>query len=463
MSLERLSHSACTGGSVMNEERKGLLRAAPPTDRRMSRGSFLCVLTVLGVFLLLVLTTNVGALFDVLHVDGTTHRELLPTDYVLVTGGAGFVGFHLSSRLKRDGIRVLAIDNMNPYYSTALKAARAALLRKRGIELIEGDVCDSELLARLFTQHRFTHVAHMAAQAGVRYSLTNPQSYIRQNLQCFVALLETHRLFPRTKLIYASSSSVYGSNAKAPFSELDRVDSPNSLYAASKKANEAIAHVYHGLYRIPARPIPRLAHAHTPARRAPRRASRHTTAAPPTPTHPPRCRRPTRRICRLAYLPQVTGLRFFTVYGPWGRPDMAYFSFTHRISKGLPIKARARASRLRLRLRWQTCRPPRPGPYPARFHWLPRPAGLWPWHAAARLYVRRRHRRRHRRGARARRRRGGLQSGAPPPLCPTPWLRAWCGVRAGLDAWDGPGSGPHRTRPRRRRRHANRATTAPRA
>lgn len=242
-------------GSPLNEERKGLLRAAPSTERKMNRGSFLCVLTVLGVFLLLVLTTNVSAVFDVLHAESTPHRELLPTDYVLVTGGAGFVGFHLSSRLKRDGIRVLAIDNMNPYYSTALKAARAALLRKRGIELIEGDVCDSELLARLFAQHRFTHVAHMAAQAGVRYSLTNPQSYIRQNLQCFVALLETHRQFPKTKLIYASSSSVYGSNTKAPFSELDRVDSPNSLYAASKKANEAIAHVYHGLYRIPVRPI----------------------------------------------------------------------------------------------------------------------------------------------------------------------------------------------------------------
>jgi len=151
--------------------------------------------------------------------------------------------------------------------------------------VVEGDVCDDELLLKLFKQHGFTHVAHLAAQAGVRYSLSNPQSYIRQNLQCFISLLETHRQFPKVKLIYASSSSVYGSNTKAPFSETDRVDSPNSLYAASKKADEAIAHVYHGLYHIP-----------------------------------------------------VTGLRFFTVYGPWGRPDMAYFSFTHRISKGKPIK-----------------------------------------------------------------------------------------------------------------------------
>ena len=114
-------------------------------------------------------------------------------------------------------------------------------------------MCDAELLARLFAQHGFTHVAHLAAQAGVRYSLSNPQSYIRQNLQCFVALLETHRQFPKVKLVYASSSSVYGSNTKTPFSEADRVDSPNSLYAASKKADEAIAHVYHGLYRIPVR------------------------------------------------------------------------------------------------------------------------------------------------------------------------------------------------------------------
>ena len=217
--------------------------------------SWMYVVFGLGFFLVFVLTTNMSAILEVLHVESAPLLELRSTDRVLVTGGAGFVGFHLSTRLKRDGVSVLAIDNFNPYYSTSLKRARAALLRKRGVEVVEGDVCDGALLASLFSERGFTHVAHMAAQAGVRYSLSNPQSYIRQNLQCFVALLETHRQFPKVKLVYASSSSVYGSNTKAPFSELDRVDSPNSLYAASKKANEAIAHVYHGLYRIPVRPI----------------------------------------------------------------------------------------------------------------------------------------------------------------------------------------------------------------
>jgi len=212
-------------------------------------------------------------------------KQLARSSVILVTGGAGFVGFHLSLRLHREGCRVVALDNFNPYYSTALKRARAEQLQLKGIEVVEGDMCDPGLLGKLFDLHRFTHVASMAAQAGVRYSLTNPQSYIRSNLECFVTLLETLRSSPHVPLVYASSSSVYGANQKAPFSESDRVDSPNSLYAATKKANEAIAHVYHGLYGIP-----------------------------------------------------VTGLRFFTVYGPWGRPDMAYFSFTHRIAEGLPIQ-----------------------------------------------------------------------------------------------------------------------------
>ena len=211
----------------------------------------------------------------------------LPADstIVLVTGGAGFVGYHLCSRLAAEHIRVIALDSFTPYYSPALKRARAASLRKMGVEVVEADLCDEEGLRALITSRGVTHVASMAAQAGVRYSLSNPQSYVRSNLQCFISLLEALRAMPHVPLVYASSSSVYGANTKAPFSEADRVDSPNSLYAATKKANEAIAHVYHGLYGL-----------------------------------------------------RVTGLRFFTVYGPWGRPDMAYFSFTRRIELGLPIQ-----------------------------------------------------------------------------------------------------------------------------
>ena len=204
---------------------------------------------------------------------------------VLVTGGAGFVGYHLALRLKKDGFNPILLDNFTPYYSLELKRVRAKRLKAAGIELVEGDLCDEELLDKLFEKHRITHVASMAAQAGVRYSLSNPQSYMRSNLQCFISLLEALRRNPDIILVYASSSSVYGANTKAPFSEEDRVDSPNSLYAATKKANEAIAHVYHGLYGI-----------------------------------------------------RVTGLRFFTVYGPWGRPDMAYFSFAHKIANGKPIE-----------------------------------------------------------------------------------------------------------------------------
>jgi UDP-glucuronate 4-epimerase len=179
----------------------------------------------------------------------------------------------------------VALDSFTPYYSPELKRARAQRLRDAGIEVVEGDLCDEARLVALIAQHGVTHIASMAAQAGVRYSLSNPQSYVRSNVQCFISLLEALRATPHVPLIYASSSSVYGSNTKAPFAESDRVDSPNSLYAATKKANEAIAHVYHGLYGL-----------------------------------------------------RLTGLRFFTVYGPWGRPDMAYFSFTRRIEQGLPIQ-----------------------------------------------------------------------------------------------------------------------------
>eukprot|EP00123_Amoebidium_parasiticum_P014079 comp22315_c0_seq1/m.33153 comp22315_c0_seq1/g.33153 ORF comp22315_c0_seq1/g.33153 comp22315_c0_seq1/m.33153 type:complete len:425 (-) comp22315_c0_seq1:192-1466(-) len=203
---------------------------------------------------------------------------------VLVTGAAGFIGMHLALQLTKRGNDVVGLDNFNSYYDTELKRDRAYELHKEGIPIVKGDVCDRELLVELFRKHRFTHVAHMAAQAGVRYSLKDPLAYVRSNVQCFVTLLEVVRTFPGVKVVYASSSSVYGRNTKVPFSVSDPIDLPSSLYAATKKANEDIARVYHNLYKIP-----------------------------------------------------LTGLRFFTVYGPWGRPDMAVYDFTEKMFAGKPI------------------------------------------------------------------------------------------------------------------------------
>ena len=203
----------------------------------------------------------------------------------MVTGAAGFIGHHLALRLHERGDQVIGYDNFNDYYDPNLKRARAKRLQEKGIPVIQGDICDSNALDQLFSKHTFTHIVHLAAQAGVRYSLENPQAYVTANLQGFVSMLELCRQQPHIPFIYASSSSVYGLNSKMPFSEKDPTDSPVSLYAATKKSNEVLAHSYHHLYGIP-----------------------------------------------------VTGLRFFTVYGPWGRPDMAYFAFTKAVLEGTPIK-----------------------------------------------------------------------------------------------------------------------------
>jgi len=206
---------------------------------------------------------------------------------ILVTGGAGFVGFHLTQRLAKDGFKVVVIDDFNPYYSPALKRDRAAQLTSAHpglVTVLDQDLCDGDKLEKLIDNEQVTHVVSLAAQAGVRYSLQQPAAYMRANVRCFLSLLEVLRDRRAVKLVYASSSSVYGANKEAPFSESQRVDTPNSLYAATKKSNEAFALVYHKLYNISA-----------------------------------------------------TGLRFFTVYGPWGRPDMAYFSFAHKMTKGEPI------------------------------------------------------------------------------------------------------------------------------
>ena len=206
--------------------------------------------------------------------------------YIIVTGSAGFIGFHLSSRLLSEGYSVIGIDNFNDYYSVELKEARAEQLRKHP-EFIEKrvDICSLDDLEKIFNEYKISHVCNLAAQAGVRYSLTNPHVYEQSNLAGFLNILEMCRHFNVPRLVYASSSSVYGGNTKMPFSESDRVDTPVSLYAATKKANELMAHCYSHLYGF-----------------------------------------------------QTVGLRFFTVYGPWGRPDMAMWLFAEAIKTDKPIK-----------------------------------------------------------------------------------------------------------------------------
>ena len=207
---------------------------------------------------------------------------------VLVTGAAGFIGFHTSAALLRRGERVIGVDNVNDYYSVALKRARLAeLADKPGFEFHCLDLAERGALATLLASHKdVDRVIHLAAQAGVRYSLTHPHAYIAANIQGHLEVLEACRHQANFKhLVYASSSSVYGGNTKIPFAISDRVDTPLSLYAATKKADELMTHCYAHLYRIP-----------------------------------------------------TTGLRFFTVYGPWGRPDMAAWLFTDAILAGKPIQ-----------------------------------------------------------------------------------------------------------------------------
>ncbi|WP_137919877.1 NAD-dependent epimerase [Hydrogenophaga sp. 2FB] len=206
--------------------------------------------------------------------------------HILLTGAAGFIGAHTAQRLLARGDTVLGIDSLNDYYDVALKRARLApLLQQPGFAFEQVDVADREGMAKLFATHRFDAVIHLAAQAGVRYSITHPMAYLDSNLAGFGHILEGCRAQKPRHLVYASSSSVYGGNTKMPFEETDAVDHPVSLYAATKKANELMAHTYSHLYGLP-----------------------------------------------------TTGLRFFTVYGPWGRPDMAYFSFTRAVLEGRPIQ-----------------------------------------------------------------------------------------------------------------------------
>src|SRR3982751_2105483 len=204
---------------------------------------------------------------------------------ILVTGCAGFIGFHVAQRLLQRGEQILGLDNVNPYYDVRLKEARLEQLQQsKEFQFERLDLADRPAMASLFERYPIRRVVHLAAQAGVRYSLTNPHAYIDSNLTGFTNILEGCRHARVEHLVYASSSSVYGGNTHIPFSVKDNVDHPVSLYAATKKANELMAHCYAHLYRLP-----------------------------------------------------TTGLRFFTVYGPWGRPDMALFLFTRKILAGEPI------------------------------------------------------------------------------------------------------------------------------
>lgn len=213
-------------------------------------------------------------------------KQLDVTKTYLITGGAGFIGFHLSRSLLEKGAKVIGFDNLNDYYEVSLKEARLALLEKyEKYTFVKGDLSDNADVFRLFQEYHPQIVVNLGAQAGVRYSIDNPEAYMQSNMMGFFHILEGCRYFPVEHLVYASSSSVYGGNDKVPFSTGDKVDEPVSLYAATKKSNELMAHVYSKLYAIPA-----------------------------------------------------TGLRFFTVYGPFGRPDMAYYKFTKKIMAGEPIQ-----------------------------------------------------------------------------------------------------------------------------
>ncbi|MDX9893220.1 MAG: SDR family NAD(P)-dependent oxidoreductase [Patescibacteria group bacterium] len=203
---------------------------------------------------------------------------------ILVTGGAGFIGAHVAGKLIARGDEVVIIDNFNSYYEPQLKRGRLDNLVGRQAKVYEIDLADETGVSQVFTDHRFDQICHLGAQAGVRYSLQHPQEYIKSNIVGTHNILENARQHNVTQIVFASSSSVYGANTKIPFSETDPVDRPISLYAATKKSNELEFYAYHHLFGI-----------------------------------------------------DVIGLRFFTVYGPWGRPDMAYFSFARKILKGEPI------------------------------------------------------------------------------------------------------------------------------
>jgi UDP-glucuronate 4-epimerase len=213
-----------------------------------------------------------------------TDMETLRRQRILITGAAGFIGFHLAQALQKRGSFVLGIDNFNAYYDPSLKKDRARLLMEQGVEVFPLDIREEATIRELLPRYTITHVVHLAAQAGVRHSLQQPYDYVDSNLRGFVSMLEACRHFPSIKFLFASSSSVYGNRQSSPCHVEDPTDYPTNLYGATKKANEAIAYAYHHLYGL-----------------------------------------------------SIIALRYFTAYGPWGRPDMAYFHFAEQIWKNAPI------------------------------------------------------------------------------------------------------------------------------
>jgi len=204
---------------------------------------------------------------------------------IFITGAAGFIGFHFAKACLQAGYNVVAIDSFTPYYSQDLKKARAKILQDMGLLVQNIDINDARALEEIVQKHAVTHFVHLAAQAGVRYSFTHPEVYLKTNVDGFLQVIETCKKYPQIKLVYASSSSVYGANTKIPFAESDKTDHQTNIYGVTKKTNELMAYSYYHLYKMPS-----------------------------------------------------IGLRFFTVYGPWGRPDMAYFSFTKAIVESKPIE-----------------------------------------------------------------------------------------------------------------------------
>ena len=230
-------------------------------------------------------STFVPAKIDVAKVQRSCASRTEAAGAVLVTGSAGFVGFHTALALKDRGWGVLGLDNVNDYYPTSLKRARMKELEKAGVHTVEADLNDRGVVRDALDACKFTHILHLAAQAGVRYAVKNPGSYVHSNVAGMVNIMEEIiRTSPMPKVVFASSSSVYGLNTEVPFKESDVTDSPASLYAATKKADELLAHTYNHIHGV-----------------------------------------------------AITALRFFTVYGPYGRPDMAYFSFANNIVRGKPI------------------------------------------------------------------------------------------------------------------------------
>lgn len=203
---------------------------------------------------------------------------------ILITGCAGFIGFHLASFLKSMGMYVVGLDNFNDYYDPKLKGDRAYELEKINITVVREDICNQQKVVELLEQHKITHLVHLAAQAGCRYSLVNPETYLKTNIEGFFHILEACKKVVGTRLVYASSSSVYGKNEKIPFAVGDSTDKPANIYGMTKKTKELMAFTYYSLFNMGS-----------------------------------------------------VGLRFFTAYGPWGRPDMAYYSFAHAIRDGKPI------------------------------------------------------------------------------------------------------------------------------